>query len=87
MAEATKTPAKAQPKPSAPPARIGERDLFGSLRTHEHKRGRRQACHTATDIHLPLRIGHAIVDAYKGDLDTHYDREGYFVRIRWSRED
>ena len=42
---------------------------------------------TATDIHLPRRIGHAIVDAYKGDLDTHYDREGYFVRIRWSRED
>jgi len=41
---------------------------------------------TATDIHLPRRIGHAIVDAYKGDLGTHYDREGYFVRITWTRE-
>lgn len=37
MAEATKTPAKAQPEPSTPPARIGERDLFGSLR-HEIER-------------------------------------------------
>ncbi len=36
---------------------------------------------TATDIHPPRRIGHAIVDAYKGDFDIHYDREGYFVRI------
>ena len=42
---------------------------------------------TAIDIHLPRRIGHAIVDAYKGDLHTHYDREGYFVRIMWARED
>ena len=31
MAEATKTPAKAQPEPQTP-ARVGERDLFGSLR-------------------------------------------------------
>jgi hypothetical protein len=39
-----------------------------------------------TDIHLPRRICHAIADAYKGDLDTHYDREGYFVRIKWRRD-
>jgi len=39
-----------------------------------------------TDIHLPRRIGHAIFDAYKGDLDTHYDKEGYFVRLTWKRE-
>ncbi|MGA7325550.1 MAG: hypothetical protein WBX25_13935 [Rhodomicrobium sp.] len=41
----------------------------------------------ATDVHLPRRIAHAIVDAYKGNLDTHYDREGYFVRMSWKRED
>jgi hypothetical protein len=41
---------------------------------------------TTTDIHLPRRIGHAIVDAYKGDLNTHYDREGHFVRIKWRRD-
>jgi hypothetical protein len=41
---------------------------------------------TTTDVHLPRRIGHAIVDAYKGDLDTHYDRDGYFARIRWRRD-
>ncbi len=27
-----------------------------------------------TNIHLPRRIGHAIFDAYKGELDTHYDK-------------
>lgn len=41
---------------------------------------------TTTDIHLPRRIGHAIVDAYKGDLDTHYDEAGYFVRMTWNRD-
>jgi hypothetical protein len=42
---------------------------------------------TTTDIHLPRRIGHAVVDAYKGELETHYDLEGYFARIKWARED
>ena len=41
---------------------------------------------TTTDIHLPGRIGHALVHAYKGDLDTHYDEAGYFVRITWKRD-
>lgn len=41
---------------------------------------------TTTDIHLPRRIGHALVDAYKGDLDTHYDESGYFVRMAWRRD-
>ena len=41
---------------------------------------------TTTDIHLPRRISHAIVGAYKGDLDTHYDRDGYFLRIKWRRD-
>ncbi len=39
-----------------------------------------------TDIHLPRRIGHAIFDAYKGSLDTHYDKAAYFLRMTWSRE-
>jgi hypothetical protein len=39
-----------------------------------------------TDVHLPRRIGHAIVDAYKGELDTHYDEEGYFIRMSWKRD-
>lgn len=42
---------------------------------------------TTTDIHLPRRIGHAIVKAYKGELDTHYDDAGYFVRLTWRRDD
>ena len=40
---------------------------------------------TTTDIHLPRRIGHAIVDAYKGELETDYDEAGYFVRMSWKR--
>lgn len=41
---------------------------------------------TTTDIHLPRRLGHALEDAYKGDLETHYDEAGYFVRMGWSRD-
>lgn len=40
---------------------------------------------TTTDIHLPRRIGHALTSAYKGDLDTHYDEGGYFIRMKWQR--
>jgi hypothetical protein len=39
-----------------------------------------------TDIHLPRRIGHAIFGAFKGELDTRYDRDGYFVRVTWKRD-
>jgi hypothetical protein len=42
---------------------------------------------TTTDVHLPRRIGHAIYDAYRGNLDTHYDPEGYYVRMTWQRDD
>jgi hypothetical protein len=39
-----------------------------------------------TGIHLPRRIGHAIVDAYKGELETHYDEAGHFLRVTWRRD-
>jgi hypothetical protein len=42
---------------------------------------------TTTDIHLARRIGHAVFDAYKGHLDTHYDPEGYYLRMTWRRDD
>jgi len=38
---------------------------------------------TTTDVHLPHRFGHAIKDAWGGELQTHYDRDGYFARIVW----
>ena len=41
---------------------------------------------TTTDIHLPRRIGHAVEDAYQGQLSTHYDEDGYFARVRWERQ-
>ena len=41
---------------------------------------------TTTDIHLPRRIAEAIRDAYKGELDIRYDKEGYFARVEWRRE-
>lgn len=40
---------------------------------------------TTTGLHLPRRIGHALEHAHKGELATHYDEDGYFVRIGWSR--
>ena len=42
---------------------------------------------TTTDIHLPRRIGHALENAFKGDLKTHYNEEEYFVRMTWRRDD
>lgn len=39
-----------------------------------------------TDIHLPRRIGDAVNNAWNGDLETHYDEEGYFVRVSWQRD-
>ncbi len=39
-----------------------------------------------TDIHLPRRIGEALRRAFKGELDVHYDEEGYFVRVKWRRD-
>jgi NMD protein affecting ribosome stability and mRNA decay len=40
-----------------------------------------------TDIHLPRRIGEAVSNAYRGDLDFHYDEETYRLRVRWTRDD
>jgi NMD protein affecting ribosome stability and mRNA decay len=42
---------------------------------------------TTTDIHLPHRIGHALEDAWGGELTTHYDPEGYYARVTWQRND
>lgn len=41
---------------------------------------------TTTDVHLPRRIGHALEDAWDGELKTHYDEEGSFARVTWRRE-
>lgn len=40
---------------------------------------------TTTDVHLPRRIGKALADAWKGKLDIHFDKGGYFTRIGWHR--
>ena len=38
-----------------------------------------------TDIHLPHRIGRAVQRAFHGELDSHFDEKGYFVRVEWRR--
>lgn len=40
---------------------------------------------TTTDIHLPRRIGEALHSAYGGELNFHYRKESYFLRINWKR--
>ena len=42
---------------------------------------------TTTDVHLPRRIAKAIQDAYDGELDIHFDNEGYFISIVWRRDE
>lgn len=41
---------------------------------------------TTTDVHSPARIAKAIRDAWEGDLDIHFDEEGYFTSIVWTRD-
>ncbi|AWJ87983.1 ATPase (plasmid) [Azospirillum sp. TSH58] len=41
---------------------------------------------TTTDVHLPRRIGEALHHAYAGDLDFHYDKDAYYVRVAWKRD-
>jgi hypothetical protein len=36
-----------------------------------------------TDIHLPRRIGEAVNRAFHGELDAHFEKDGYFVRVDW----
>jgi NMD protein affecting ribosome stability and mRNA decay len=40
---------------------------------------------TTTDVHLPHRIGHALRDAWEGELSMHYDDAGYFLAVEWHR--
>ena len=40
---------------------------------------------TTTDTHLARRIGDALHDAYKGNLEYHYNKEENLLRVTWSR--
>lgn len=40
---------------------------------------------TTTGIHLARRIGDALEDAYKGELEFHYNKEENLLRVAWSR--
>ena len=40
---------------------------------------------TTTDIHLAHGIGEALHNAYKGKLDSRYNREEKLLRVHWSR--
>lgn len=39
-----------------------------------------------TDIHLPRRIGEGVKRAFHGKLEDLFEKDGYFVRVNWSRE-
>jgi NMD protein affecting ribosome stability and mRNA decay len=39
-----------------------------------------------TDIHLPKRIGELVKRTWKGRLATRFEKDGYFVRVSWTRE-
>lgn len=40
---------------------------------------------TTTDIHLARGIGEALQHAYKGELDFHYNKAEYLLRVSWKR--
>ena len=39
-----------------------------------------------TDIHLPRRIGEAIKRAFHGEIEDSFEKDGYFVRVNWTRK-
>lgn len=41
---------------------------------------------STTDIHLPHQIAHALKDAWGGATRTHYDLDGYYIRVHWCRD-
>jgi len=40
---------------------------------------------TTTDVHLASGIGRALQSAYKGELDFHYNKDEYLLRMEWRR--
>lgn len=40
---------------------------------------------TTTDIHLARGIGEALYNAYKGELDVHFNEAEYLLRVSWQR--
>jgi hypothetical protein len=36
-----------------------------------------------TDIHLPRHIGETVKRAFHGEIDAHFEEDGYFVRLDW----
>ncbi|MCX7892694.1 MAG: BCAM0308 family protein [Burkholderiales bacterium] len=41
---------------------------------------------TTTSAHLARAIGEALEDAWKGELEYHYNDEDSMLRVRWARE-
>jgi hypothetical protein len=35
---------------------------------------------------LPRRIGEAVKRAFHGEIDAHFEQDGYFVRVDWTPE-
>ena len=61
-----------------------EHPLHRVMAIEDHENGVRI---TTTDIHLPHQMAHALKKAFSGEMKTHYDREGYFIRVQWERSD
>jgi hypothetical protein len=39
-----------------------------------------------TDIHLPHRIGEAIQRVFHGQIEDIFEKNGYFVKVNWTRD-
>jgi hypothetical protein len=40
---------------------------------------------TTTSVHLARAIGDALADAYKGELEYHYNDAENLLRVNWAR--
>jgi DNA polymerase/3'-5' exonuclease PolX len=41
---------------------------------------------TGSKAHKPRRIGEAVKRAFHGEIEDNFEKDGYFVRVNWTRE-
>jgi hypothetical protein len=65
---------------------LGERQDHPLNRIIDIKQSEDRVVITTTDLHLPQRIGAAMLRTFQGTLDRHVDEVGYLVRVDWHRD-
>ena len=71
--------------PSGPPSGAGREERTPLNRIISIEKDAHGIEINTTDIHLPRRIGEAIKRALHGEIEDSFEKDGYFVRVNWTR--